>query len=334
MRSSHAGYEEKVRAVQNFLNGEPAPTIARNIGRHRVTIYKWVEIYKKNKSFNDLREKDRSGRPSKISKKTIKRMEKDLEKPASNFGFETDLWTCGRVHLLLLKKYKVKISRGHVWVILKKAGFSYQRPERRYYESDPKAQEKWLKKELPRIKKEAKKYKAILYFEDEASISLTPVIGKTWSRKGRTPLVSSTGRRGSLSAISAISKSGHLIFNLKRGRVKSEDIIEFLRQMLKQHRRRHLVVVMDRAPIHRSKKVREFITSQKRLHVFYLPPRSPEFNPDEKIWNHLKNHELKGHQETDLEGLEKLSKRKLRCISRNKSKVRGIFLRSVVAKLL
>ena len=334
MRQRHATFEEKKRAVKNYLDGESAPTIAKNIGRHRVTIYKWVEVYQKNKSFDDLREKKRSGRPPKVEIRTIKKVENALQKPASKFGFETDLWTCSRVHTLLKKKYKVKISRGHVWKILKESGFSYQKPERRYYETDPKAQEKWIKKELPKIKRKAQKHKAILYFEDEASISLTPVTGKTWAKKGQTPQVKSTGHRGGLSALSAISKSGHLVFNLKRGRVNSNDVIDFLKQMLKQHNRRHLVVVMDRAPTHRSKKVQKFITSQKRLHVFYLPPRSPELNPDEKVWNHLKHHELKGHQETDLDGLERLSKKKLRSMARDKNKVKGIFLRSNVAKLL
>ena len=173
-----------------------------------------------------------------------------------------------------------------------------------------------------------------MYFEDEASISLTPVLAKTWAKKGQTPQIKSTGKRGSIATLSAISKSGHLIFNLKKGRVNSDDIIKFLKQMLKQHRRRHLVVVMDRATTHRSKKVKEFINSQKRLHVFYLPPRSPEFNPDEKVWNHLKNHELKGHQEKNLDGLKKLSEKKLKSISKNKKKVKGIFLRSFVAKFL
>lgn len=334
MRQGHATFEEKKRAVENYLAGELAPTIAKNMGRHRVTIYKWVEIYEKNKSFNDLHEKKRSGRPPKIEAKTIKRVEKALQKPASKFGFETDLWTCSRVHTLLKKKYKVKISRGHVWKILREAGFSYQKPERRYYETDPKAQEEWIRKELPKIKRKARKHKAILYFEDEASISLTPVIGKTWAKKGQTPQIKSTGHRGSIAALSAISKSGHLVFNLKRGRVNSDDVIDFLKQMLKEHSRRHLVVVMDRAPTHRSKKVQKFIASQKRLHVFYLPPRSPELNPDEKVWNHLKHHELKGHQETSLDGLERLSKKKLRSMARDKSKVKGIFLRSDVAKLL
>ena len=333
-RKANASYEERERAVKNFLDGEPASTIAKNIGRNKSTIYKWVRLYKKKKSFKDLEEQERSGRPPVISKTLIKRLEKDLQKPASRFGFETDLWTCKRVQLLLIKRYKIEISCGHVWLFLKKAGFSYQKPERRYYESDPKEQQLWLKKELPKIKRKANKYRAILYFEDEANISLTPVVGKTWSKKGKTPIIKTTSARGSISAISAISKSGHLVFNLKRGRFTSDDIIKFLNQMLKEHKRRHLVVVMDRAPVHMSKKTKGFIASKKRLHIFYLPPRSPEFNPDEKVWNHLKNHELKGHQERNLEGLEKLSKKKLRSMSRNKSKVRGIFKMSKVAKFI
>ena len=110
-------------------------------------------------------------------------------------------------------------------------------------------------------------------------------------------------------------------------------MIEFLQQMLSQHKRRHLVVVMDRAT-HRSKKVKKFIESQKRLHVYYLPPRSPELNPDEKVWNHLKHNDLKGHQETNLDGLEKLSNKKLKALAKNKRKVQAVFLRSKVAKLL
>lgn len=334
MRKDHSTYEERVRAVKNYNDGSSVDSISKNLGRHKASIYKWIKVYEKRKCFEDLADKPRSGRPLKVTKTAIIEIEKDLEKPASEFDFETDLWTCSRVHSLLSKKYKIKISRGHVWTLLKKSGFSYQKPERRYYESDPIAQEEWIKKELPKIKRKAAKHNAILYFEDEASISLTPVLGKTWAKKGQTPLVKSTGNRGSLSALSAISKSGHLVFNLKRGRVNSDDVIEFLRQMLSQHKRRHLVVVMDRATTHRSKKVKKFIESQKRLHVFYLPPRSPELNPDEKVWNHLKHHDLKGHRETNLNGLEKLSKKKLKALASNKKKVQAVFFRSEVAKLL
>ena len=152
-------------------------------------------------------------------------------------------------------------------------------------------------------------------------------MGKTWSGVGEKVIHRSTANRGSISAISSISNDGRLVFNLfdQGKRFKSDDIINFLKQMLDHHPRRHLVVIMDRAPCHTSKRTYNFINSQKRLHVFLLPSRSPELNPDEQVWSHLKNHELKSHQEKDLKGLKKLARKKLRKLSREPRKLMGIF---------
>jgi transposase len=221
-----------------------------------------------------------------------------------------------------------------MWRSLTEARLSYQKPERRYFESDRKKQRAWLEEELPKINETVRKYRAILYFEDESCIRLTPVLGKTWSPIGKTPIQRVTGNRGSVAAISAISASGHLIFNLHRDKIRSDEIIRFLDQMLKHHARRHLVVVMDQAKPHTSKKVKAYIATQKRLHVYYLPSRSPEFNPDEKVWNHLKNEELKAHQARTLAELEKLTRSKLCRMSKNPNLLLGLFFRCFVAKLL
>ena len=132
----------------------------------------------------------------------------------------------------------------------------------------------------------------------------------------------------------AISSSGDLLFSLHTKRIASAAVIKFLEQMLKHHPRRHLVVVMDRATPHTSKVTRKFIEEQKRLHVFYLPPYSPEFNPDEKVWAHLKNHELKSHQARSQDELKLLTRRKLRNMSKDKKLLKGIFFRCCVAKLM
>jgi transposase len=63
-------------------------------------------------------------------------------------------------------------------------------------------------------------------------------------------------------------------------------------QLLREHPRRHLVVVMDQAPPHTSEQTTAFIAGQRRLHVFHLPAYSPDWNPDEKVCNHLKHQEL------------------------------------------
>jgi transposase len=255
-------------------------------------------------------------------------------KPASTFGYETDFWTASRFRQVLERRFRVKVSAQTVWRRLREAGLTYQKPERRYMQASEKDRREWIQTVLPKIRTTVKRYRAILYFEDEASISLTPILGKTWSPRGKTPIQQVTGKRGAVSAISAISKTGRLIFRLLEKRINSDDIIEFLSQILKHHKRRHVVVVMDRAPCHVSKKTEAFIASQPRLHVFYFPSYSPDWNPDEQVWNHLKNQEMKGHKARTKSEIKKVARRKLSKMQKDPGQLRGIFFRCCVADLL
>ena len=192
----------------------------------------------------------------------------------------------------------------------------------------------WVRTEVPRIRRTVRKYKAILYFQDEANIALTAFLGKTWAPRGKTPKQRVTGKRGGVSAMSAITSRGQLLFRLHDKRICSEEVIEFLSQMLQHHKRRHLVVVMDQAPPHVSKRTKAYIASQPRLHVFHLPKYSPDWNPDEKVWNHLKHQELKGHQATTKGELQQLTQRKLEGMAGDRRLLQGIFFRCCVAELV
>jgi transposase len=214
---------------------------------------------------------------------------------------------------------------------LREAGLTYQKPEREYYEIDERARQKWRRYEVPKIRKCVEKYRAILYFQDESNVSLTAFLGKTWAPRGQTPTARVTGKRGGVAAMSAISKPGHLLFRLLEKRIASDEVIEFLSQMLQHHPRRHLVVVMDQARPHTSKKTKEFIERQSRLHVFYLPSYSPDWNPDEKVWNHLKHHELKSHQAKTKEELKRLTLQKLQSMAKRPELLRGLYFRSCVS---
>jgi transposase len=134
--------------------------------------------------------------------------------------------------------------------------------------------------------------------------------------------------------MSAITSGGQLIFRLHDKRIASEEVVEFLGQMLTHHPRRHLVVVMDQAPPHVSKRTMAYIESQPRLHVFHLPTYSPDWNPDEKVWNHLKHQELKGHQAKTKAELHKLTQDKLAAMAANSELLQGIFFRCCVADIL
>ncbi len=246
---------------------------------------------------------------------------------------KADLWTVARLRRVIADEFSIPLSKNTIWRRLRDAGLTYQKPEREYYEIDEATREKWLRYEVPKIRRTVRKHRAILYFQDESNISLTAFLGKTWSPRGQTPKVKVTGKRAGVAATSAISRNGHLIFRLLDKRIASQEVIEFLDQMLRHHRRRHLVVVMDNAPPHTSKKTRSWVESQSRLHTFSLPKYSPDWNPDEKVWNHLKHRELAGHQAKTKDELKQLTRRKLQSMAKRPQLLRGLFFRCCVAEL-
>jgi len=317
----------RVRAVEAVSRGLPIGAVADAFGTDRTTLYRWVT---RSKTIGLLR-KEGSGRPRLLEDLDKKALWRIVLKPATTFGFETDLWTIGRLHRVVQEKYKTTISHDTIWRRLRDAGLTYQKPERQYFEMDDDTREEWMLTEAPRIRRTVKKYRALLYFQDEANVSLTAFLGKTWAPRGHTPRQKVTGKRGGVAAISAINGLGRLIFKLHEKRICSEEVIAFLGQMLTHHKKRHLVVVMDQAPPHTSGRTMAYIEEQARLHVFHLPKYSPDWNPDEKVWNHLKHQELKGHQAKTKTELKEMAHKKLETMSNNPSLLRGIFFRCCVA---
>ncbi len=318
----------KEKIAELYLEGKSPSELALDFKCDRTSIYRWVSNFKKNREV--LRSGNPgSGRPSKIDTKSGKKLLKIISCPASKYGFETDLWNSTRIQIVCRKELKIKLSQMAIWRFLVKFKQSFKKVQKQYYETDLNKQEEWKNGTLKKIKETVRKHNAILYFEDESCIQLSPVMGKSWGPIGKKIVHKVTGNRGSLSAISAISNDGRLVFNVFDGgkRFNSLDIIKFLDDMLKHHVRRHLVVVMDRATCHLSSATVAYIESQKRLHVFYLPSRSPQLNPDEQVWAHLKNHELKSHQMTNLKDLKKLTIKKLKAFSKDSKKVKGVFKR-------
>lgn len=329
---THLSAEVRRRAVRAVQDGMSRKAVAAAYGVERTTLYRWLQNYEVDGE-SGLDRKAGSGRPRKLEELRENELRALVLKGAQHFGYETDLWTVGRLRRVITEEFSIVLSKNTVWRRLRDAGLTYQKPEREYYEIDEEARKKWLRYEVPKIRRCVKKHRGILYFQDEANVSLTAFLGKTWAPCGETPKARVTGKRAGIAANSAISSSGHLLFRLLEKRIASQEVIEFLGQMLKHHPRRHLVVVMDQAPPHTSKKTKAWIARQPRLHVFHLPKYSPDWNPDEKVWNHLKHQELASHQAKTKAELKELTRRKLQSMAKRPQLLRGLFFRCCVADL-
>ena len=152
-----------------------------------------------------------------------------LKHSATKYGFETPLWNTRRIEILCKKELGLTVSRMAIWRFLNKMDYTCKRVQKTYMEANPKKQKEWMTKTISEIKENVKIHHAILYFEDESNISLSPVMGTSWSPRGKSITARVTGKRGSVSAISAISKDGRLMFSLHNSgkRFKSDDIINF-----------------------------------------------------------------------------------------------------------
>jgi transposase len=193
------------------------------------------------------------------------------------------LWTREAVQQLILDRYGIELSRWQVGRYLKSWGYTPQKPISKAFEQKPERVKAWLETEFPAIKKRASKEEAIIYFGDETGMRSDHQAGRSYAPAGKTPVIKRTGQRFSVNMISAISNQGHLQFMLIDGSFNSEVFQRFLQQMIKYSRQK-IFFVTDGHPAHKTKKLNEWLAdNQERIEVFFLPPYSPELNPQEYV---------------------------------------------------
>lgn len=320
----------RMRALELYKRGEKINDIAYFFGLHRCTISHWITGYNRGGK-NALKSKKAKGPGYKLSDKEIKETLAMLNDDATIYGFETPLWTCKKVQQMILKKTGKRMHTTSIMKLFRKLNLSPQKPERLAMQRDRVAIRKWKREVWPKIEEQRRKWQAMLYFQDESGVSLTPVLGRTWAKRGETPKVMVTGNRGGLIVTSAISPAGKLIFRIEKEKVNADKHIEFLRQIIKHHPNRKIIVIEDRSPVHRAKKVDKFIEENKnKIAIYRIPSYSPELNPDEHVWKYLKAYQLKTHQAKNTDELRKLVKRKMQSIQRREELIHSFFIGTYV----
>ena len=125
--------------------------------------------------------------------------------------------------------------------------------------------------------------------------------------------------------ISAVSPKGAMRFMLVKGRVTAGVFVDFLKRLI-HNWPRSVFLIIDGHPVHRSVAVSKFVASTEgQLQLFYLPPYSPELNPDEQVWNHLKNRGVGRQPVTGPDQLKHLIISHLRRVQRLPSLGRSFF---------
>ena len=91
--SRYSTVEISERAVQAVLNGKPVVEVAEAYQTDRTTIQRWLKRFRECGGFGGLKRRPVSGRPRKLKALSESQIKAIVLAPASDFGFETDLWT-------------------------------------------------------------------------------------------------------------------------------------------------------------------------------------------------------------------------------------------------
>ncbi len=304
----------RTRAVRSVQEGASPETVAQTLRVRIRTVYGWLTRYRQG-GWDGLKAK-----PLQWIYRAV------VDKNPQQLKFAFALWTRPMVAALIKRQCGITLAANSVGRLLAQLGITPQKPLYRALERDESLVKKWLRREYPKIKRMAQIQEADIYFGDAARFRADHHAGRMWGKKGATPLVKTTGSRHGLSLLSAITSKGHRRFMIKdKGGVNADVFIAFLKRLL-VGAPRPIFLIVDGGPAHRAKKTKDFVaTLGERLKLFYLPPYSPDSNPDELVWKHLKADTVGRMAVTDKADFKSKVLASMRSLQKNPEKTRAFY---------
>jgi transposase len=207
------------------------------------------------------------------------------------------VWTLARLRATFpwLAHYR---SLSGVWRAVRRRGQRLRRGRPRQFSPDPDylAKEARLLDVLRRVA--ASDGRQVALFADEFTYRHWPLPGRTWGPgAGPAPVAAraAPGERQRRVVAGLDALTGRVISRQAKA-ISVKTFIAFLRQVARAYPDAEAVyVAADNWPVHTNPQVLTALTKLKRVELVYLPTYSPWLNPIEKLWDWLKDAELRQH---------------------------------------
>lgn len=282
--SSQSQETIRIKAVEAVRSGRGQGEVAHLFGVTRQAVYGWMRLARQ-KGTQALKARKR-GRPA-GGRLTVKQerwiADAIRDRCPDQLKLPFYLWTREAVVQLIQRRTNVSLSVWTVGRYLFRWGFTPQKPTRQAFEKNRREVRQWLAREYPAIRLRALREKAVIFWGDEMGMRSDHSAGRSYSPRGKTPVIPGTGKRFRCNMISAITNRGQMQFMVFRDSFTAPIFLTFLRRLLRQNRRK-VFLILDAHPVHIARRVERWFKSHaSKIHVFYLPGYSPELNPDEYL---------------------------------------------------
>ena len=236
------------------------------------------------------------------------------------------MWTRESVQEMIERLYGIKMPARTVGEYLHRWGFTVQRPAKQAMNQKPEQVQKWMEETYPEIAEEAKKDGAEIYWSDETAVQNCSNYARGYAPKGKTPVLKTQTRKMHINMVSAINNQGKVRFLLYSEAMDSDLLIGFMESLIKDAKRK-VILILDNLRAHHSKKTQAWLESNnEKIKVYYLPPYSPERNPDEYLNHDLKQSLGSQIQAKDVSDIERNTRAFIEKLADNPDRVKSYFL--------
>ena len=319
------GYIRKMAVEAVRERGQSPEVVAQIFNFNRRCIYRGLKHYDEG-GYEALENQPAPGAEPVLTSEMEEELKPTvLRHTPVDFGYDTTRWTRDILAQLLKKELDGAVSGSTVSRPLRKLGLSYQQPAYPDRDRDPGEVERFLNGKFPRIQRLADKLGADIGVEDEAGVGSMTRSGGTGGVVGKTPVVRVCTKRGGDNVLSRGTPTGEMKYSVTADSIDSVPYIEFLKNLIRD-RERPLILLVDRSSFHRSQKVRDFVRAHRApLRIFFLPRRTPQMNPDEQVWNEIKNHRIGKQPVENKTNLKKRLYSALRSVQKNTGRILSFF---------
>ena len=316
--------EERINAIRLLQQGYTRAEVANILSVAESSVYEWQRKFREG-GLAELSTKIASGRKRALTDEQLLMLYKWLLGNPRQAQFDFGLWTRKIARELIRREFGVDYSLQNVGKILKMLGFSPQRPVWRALERDPERRREWTEESFPAIKRRADQEGASIYFADEAYSRTDHHSGTTWGLVGHTPVAEHIGAREGIGMISAMSMRGELHWMVYAESMNSALFTDYLGYLI-QDVEGKIFLVVDRARYHTSHETAQWVKEHEdRIELFFLPPYSPDLNPDEWVWKNVKHDNIYRVVPQHPGHLSEIAGRALRSLWEAPEKIMGFF---------
>jgi len=227
-----------------------------------------------------------SGKLTKEQQATIREL--IIDKNPEQLKLPGCLWDRQNIADLIRRRFKITIALQNISVYLKKWGMTPQRPVKVSYKQNPEEVNTWLDETYPAIAERAKEENAEIHWGDETGCQNETNYVKGYAPKGQTPTMPVGNEHIRVNMISSITNQGKLRFMFYREKMTAKVLINFLKRLIKSTDKK-IFLILDNLRVHHALLVTDWVEKHKdEIEIFYLPPYSPQHNPDEYLNGNLK----------------------------------------------